>query len=116
MDPQYICEADIIMNEVNYVHSQFGDVDPCFWLSWNSLVVWDGWLTFFIVCPMMAGSYKMTPGFGVGTGGVHAVEKISQGIGIDMYGLFVLVPYIQKSKEWTANNLAIVGNAGLNSK
>ena len=31
MDPQYICEADIIMNEVNYVHSQFGDVDPFFW-------------------------------------------------------------------------------------
>lgn len=79
--------------------------------------MWDGWLTLFIVCPMMAGSYKMTPGFGVGTGGgVHAVEKISQGIGIDMYGLFVLVPYTQNSEEWTADNIAIGGKVGLNSE
>ena len=88
-----------------------------FLVSWNSLVVWDGWLTLFIVCPMMAGSYKMTPGFGVGTGcGVHAVEKTSQGIGIDMYGLFVLVPYTQKSEEWTADNIAIGGKVGLNEE
>lgn len=80
--------------------------------------MWDGWLTLFIVCPMMAGSYKMTPGFGVGTGcGVHAVEKTSQGIGIDMYGgLFVLVPYTQKSEERTADNIAIGGKVGLNEE
>lgn len=79
--------------------------------------MWGGWLTLFIVCPMMAGSYKMTPGFGVGTGGgVQVAEKVFQSIGIYMYGLFVLVPYTQKSEEWTADNIAIGGKVGLNSK
>lgn len=59
----------------------------------------------------------MTPGFGVGTGGgVQVAEKVFQSIGIYMYGLFVLVPYTQKSEEWTADNIAIGGKVGLNSK